>query len=51
MVEAGKGGKLCVVIDVPEMVGYLNIHVPMRERGMGHPLGVFRNWISGLGVQ
>src|SRR5262249_30383334 len=43
--------ELCVVVEWAKVVSYLHVEVPTRERGTGHPLGVFRNRIGGVGVQ
>jgi hypothetical protein len=43
-------GELSVVIDVPETVGHLYVHVPVWERGTGNPLGFFRDRIGSLGM-
>ncbi len=59
--EAGRGGcrlaapreecgELGVVVDGAEPVSHLHIDVAVRERGTGHPLGVFRDRIVGFGV-
>src|SRR5262245_2969928 len=45
-----EGRELCIVVEIAEPVSHLHIAVPPWECGTGHPLGIFRDRISGFRV-